>query len=80
MDEIIYRGPDELGRLVIPKEIRERLGMSARDEVEIYADGERIVLRKHRTQCVLCGNEGFVIYHRGKTVCEWCIEDMRLLW
>ena len=52
----IVRQLDELGRIVLPREMRKTLGMEERDPLEIWADGNTIVLRKFRVGCVFCGS------------------------
>lgn len=52
----IVRQLDELGRIVLPKEMRKNLSMEERDPLEIWADGNTIVLRKFRVGCVFCGS------------------------
>jgi transcriptional pleiotropic regulator of transition state genes len=72
----IVRRVDELGRVVLPIELRRTLDISERDALEIYVDGEKIILRKYEPACVFCGNAQDVQMFRGKNVCRNCIEDM----
>lgn len=51
----IVRKVDELGRVVIPIELRRTLGIGEKDPLEIFVDGEEIILRKYEPCCVLCG-------------------------
>ena len=51
----IVRKIDELGRVVIPMEIRNTMGINSRDAMEIFVDGDKIILRKYGTSCVFCG-------------------------
>lgn len=63
---------DELGRAVVPKELRDRFGIADKDEVEIYVEGDSIVLMKHVPQCVFCGSRKGLGKFRGKMVCHPC--------
>jgi transcriptional pleiotropic regulator of transition state genes len=72
----IVRRVDELGRVVLPIELRRTLDISEKDALEIYVDGEKIILRKYEPACVFCGNAQDVQNFRGKNVCRSCIEDM----
>ena len=71
----MVRRVDELGRIVLPIELRRNLDIAERDELEIYVDGDGIVLRKHAASCIFCG--GSVLRQfRGKYVCTACIEEL----
>jgi transcriptional pleiotropic regulator of transition state genes len=72
----IVRKVDELGRVVIPIELRRTLGIEEKDALEIYVDNEKIILRKYEPACVFCGNAGDVQHYRGKLVCRLCAEEM----
>ena len=71
----MIRKVDELGRIVLPIELRRNLDIAERDELEIFVDGERIILQKHEASCIFCG--GSVMRHfRGKYVCTACAEEL----
>lgn len=72
----IVRKVDELGRVVIPIELRRTLGISEKDALEIYVDGERIILKKYEPACIFCGNAEKVTHFRGKIICSDCLSDM----
>ncbi|MGG1314696.1 AbrB/MazE/SpoVT family DNA-binding domain-containing protein [Cohnella laeviribosi] len=72
----IVRKVDELGRVVIPIELRRTLGIGEKDALEIYVDGERIMLKKYEPACIFCGNAENVIYFKGKIVCRDCLKDL----
>jgi len=72
----IIRQIDELGRIVIPIEIRKRFGLSEKDPLEISVKHETIMLCKPRTACVFCGKSGAVEEYRGRTVCRSCIAEL----
>lgn len=72
----IVRKVDELGRIVLPIELRRTLDIAERDELEIYLDDDKVVLRKYEPSCIFCGSScGLVTYH-GRNVCMECIENM----
>ncbi len=72
----IVRKVDELGRVVIPIELRRTLRISERDSLEIYVDGERIILKKYEPACIFCGNAENVIHFKEKIVCNNCLNEL----
>jgi transcriptional pleiotropic regulator of transition state genes len=72
----IVRKVDELGRVVIPIELRRTLGIGEKDSLEIYVDGERIILKKYEPACIFCGNAESVVYYKNKVICGSCISEM----
>lgn len=72
----IIRKVDELGRIVIPIELRRTLDIAERDELEIFMDGENIVLRKFEPFCVFCASNYGLVSYKGKNVCQDCIDAM----
>lgn len=72
----IVRKVDELGRVVIPIELRRTLGISEKDALEIYVDGERIMLKKYEPACIFTGNADDLIYFKGKMISKSCIPDL----
>jgi len=72
----IVRKVDELGRVVIPIELRRTLGIDEKDALEIYVDAEKIVLKKYEPACVFCGNAVDIQHYRGKLVCRECATAM----
>lgn len=74
----IIRGLDNMGRVVIPKEIRKFLDMrEGVDEFEIYMQDDCIVLKKHKPTCVFCNAEDGCIKFENQTVCKSCIEKLQ---
>lgn len=69
----ITRPVDELGRVVIPKELRRTLDIDEKDRMEIFTDGDTIILRKYQMKCVLCGNDENLVTYRNKHVCRDCL-------
>lgn len=72
----IVRKVDELGRVVLPIELRRTLGIDEKDALEIYVDDERIILKKYEPACVFCGSADNVQMFRGKNVCVECASAM----
>lgn len=72
----IVRKVDELGRIVLPIELRRTLDIAERDALEIYVDGASIILQKYEPACVFCGNSKNITNFKGKNVCEDCIHEM----
>ena len=72
----IVRSVDELGRLVVPKEMRKALDIKDNDPVEITMEGDRIILRKRVSCCVFCGAENDLVVFKGKKVCKLCLEEI----
>lgn len=75
----IVRNIDELGRIVIPMEIRKSMGISSSDPIEIYVENENIILRKHRDYCCVCGRGETVKEFNDKKFCQTCLDELRAL-
>ena len=73
----IVRKVDELGRIVLPIELRRTMDIEIKDPVEIFVDKEYIMLKKYEPSCVFCGSSDDVVQLNGKTVCRKCIEDLK---
>ncbi len=73
----IVRKVDELGRIVLPIELRRTLNIMEKDALEIYVDGESVILKKYEPACIFCGNAKDVVHYKGKNVCDACISDMK---
>ena len=68
---------DELGRIVLPKNIRIPMGIETGDAVEIFTDGDRIILQKFQSSCIFCGEAEEVVYYNGKRICSACVENIK---
>ena len=66
----IVRKVDELGRIVLPIELRRTLGIDIKDSIEIYVDNSTIVLKKYEPTCIFCGESEDVTTYRDKNVCK----------
>ena len=72
----IVRKVDELGRIVLPIELRRLKDLDSGDSVEIYVEGDNIILRKHEPACTFCGNSNNVTEFKGKNICADCIKEL----
>lgn len=73
----IVRKVDELGRVVLPKELRGTLNIGEKDALEIFTDEDTIILKKYDPDCVFCGNARNVASFKGKNICPDCRNDIR---
>ena len=69
----VVRRVDELGRIVIPIELRRTLDIAEKDALEIYVDGDTIILKKYEPACIFCGDARDVTNYRGKNICKSCM-------
>lgn len=73
----IVRKVDELGRIVLPIELRRTLDIAERDALEIYVEGASIVLKKYRPSCIFCDSSKDVVAFKGKNVCPKCLKEIK---
>ncbi len=73
----IVRKVDELGRIVLPIELRRTLDIAERDALEIYVEGSSVVLRKYRPTCVFCDSARDIQVFKGKNICSKCLRELR---
>ncbi len=71
----IVRKIDDLGRMVIPKELRRTMDIDKKDPMEIYVEGDKIILKKYQPGCIFCGNVENTVEFKGKVVCDDCMEE-----
>lgn len=77
-DTGIVRRVDDLGRIVIPMELRRTLGIQVKDPLSIYVEGDRIILEKHRDACALCGaTDAEMIDVKDRPVCAECVAEVK---
>ena len=72
----IVRKVDELGRIVLPIELRRTLDIAEKDALEIYVDGESIILRKYQAACIFCDSPNDIVSFKGRYVCANCISKL----
>ena len=68
----IVRKVDELGRIVIPIELRRTLDIGIKDSLEIYVEDDQIILKKYMPACSFCNNQQF----KGKNICSECLAEL----
>jgi AbrB family transcriptional regulator, transcriptional pleiotropic regulator of transition state genes len=73
----IVRKIDSLGRVVLPKELRDSMELPEGTPMEIYTEGETILLKKYQPACIFCGSAKSVKDFKGKKVCSRCMGDLR---
>ena len=74
----IVRKVDELGRIVLPIELRRTLNISEKkDALEIFVDGNQIVLKKYEPACVFCGSADDITNFKGHNICKKCISELK---
>lgn len=72
----VVRKVDELGRVVLPIELRRTLDIGEKDSLEVFTEGDTIILRKYEPCCVFCGNGKGTKNFKGKRVCMECIAEV----
>lgn len=75
----ITRKIDDLGRIVIPIELRDRLGIKKQDQLEILINDDSIVLKKSQKHCIFCGSNKMLSKMKEKYICETCIDEMNTI-
>ncbi|MDD4493425.1 MAG: AbrB/MazE/SpoVT family DNA-binding domain-containing protein [Eubacteriales bacterium] len=73
----IVRRVDELGRIVLPKELRKSLTIAEGDPMEIFVDGSTILLKKYEPACIFCGEASDIVMHKGKNICKQCFKEFQ---
>ena len=72
----IIRKMDELGRIVLPMELRKKMGINRQDPIEIYVDGDSIILKKAGNTCIFCGKSEDLSEYCGKSICAECKKNI----
>ena len=72
----IIRQVDEMGRFVLPKELRSQLDINFKDPLVIYTEGDKIILKKYVPCCTFCGSEETNILFNDKLICRSCVEKI----
>jgi transcriptional pleiotropic regulator of transition state genes len=77
-DTGIVRRVDDLGRIVLPMELRRTLGIHVKDPIAIFVEGDRIILEKHRDACALCGaTDAEMVDLHDRPVCSTCVDAIK---
>lgn len=74
----IVRRLDELGRVVIPIEVRRSKDIEDRTKLEIFVDGEDVIIRKYSDSCLFCDSKEDVFQFKGRIICKKCKENLQL--
>ncbi|MBQ2968065.1 MAG: AbrB/MazE/SpoVT family DNA-binding domain-containing protein [Clostridia bacterium] len=72
----IVRPIDELGRLVLPKELRKKFNISPKDSVEFWVDGDCVVLKKYEPACIFCGEGKNMVQYENRNICSACLKKI----
>lgn len=75
----IVRKVDELGRIVLPIELRRTLEIAEKDALEIFVEGSSVVLKKYRPTCIFCDSSRDLSVFRGKNLCPECLKMLQSL-
>ena len=75
----MVRKVDELGRIVLPAEIRQSMDIQVRDSLEIFTDDGRIILQKYQPSCIFCKNVDQIVYYQEKRICRECLDKLKAL-
>lgn len=73
----VVRKLDNLGRIVIPIELRKSMGIEIKDTLEIFTEGDQIILKKYQPGCIFCGDARNVRIFHGKMLCDKCVEELK---
>ena len=68
---------DELGRIVLPIEMRRTLDIAERDALEIYVEGSSVILKKYKPSCFFCDSTKDVTDFKGKNICPKCLKELK---
>jgi len=74
----IVRKIDDLGRIVIPKEIRRVFNINSDDPMEIFTDGDTIIFKQFKTACIFCDSRDDLELFKDKSVCPTCLKDLEI--
>ena len=75
----IVRKVDELGRIVLPIEMRRTLDIAEKDALEIYVEGSSVILKKYKPSCIFCDSGKDIKEFKGKNVCPKCLRELQTL-
>ena len=75
----IVRKVDELGRIVLPIEMRRTLDIAEKDALEIYVEGSSVILKKYKPSCIFCDSTKDITVFKGKNVCPKCLKELKSL-
>jgi transcriptional pleiotropic regulator of transition state genes len=73
----IVRKIDDLGRMVIPIELRKTMNINKKDPMEIFVEDDKIILKKYEPACIFCGSADNTFEYKGRTICQECMDKMK---
>ena len=73
----IVRKVDELGRILLPIEMRRTLDIAEKDALEIYVEGSSVILKKYKPSCIFCDATKSITVFKGKNVCPKCLKELK---
>ena len=75
----LIRQLDSLGRIVLPIELRRTLDIGPKDMLEIFVEGNSVILRKYEPDCLFCGGSRELSPYRDKMICARCLKELKQL-
>ena len=75
----IVRKVDELGRILLPIDMRRTLDIGEKDALEIYVEGSSVILKKYKPSCVFCDATKDITVFKGKNICPKCLKELKEL-
>lgn len=72
----IVRKIDALGRIVLPIELRKTKNIATGDDIEIFVEGNTIILQKYEPTCIFCGSKDALVDYENKNICKACCEKL----
>jgi len=73
----VVRKLDDLGRIVIPIELRRTMDIGLRDTLEIFVEDDKIILKKYQPACIFCNDARDVLHYKDKLICKRCLEQLK---
>ena len=73
----IVRRVDELGRIVLPIELRRTMDIVEKDALEIYVEGSSVILKKYSPTCIFCDSSKDIVQFKGKNICPKCLKELK---
>lgn len=73
----VIRKLDDLGRIVIPIELRRTMDIGLRDTLEIFVEDDKIILKKYHPACIFCNDARDVVSYKDKLICKRCLEELK---
>ena len=68
---------DEIGRIVLPKEMRNELGWHSESDITVTQQGDCLILRSSQNSCFACGKTVNIVPIHNKFICQTCIDKLK---